>query len=107
MTVLNSSLKNGTENKESCISMIFAADFYNLTLNIIRSTVSFLLIIWIVLLMRIKELRKREMAFLNNLNAISTFYCILSFYYLIHASCFEMSDNFAKLRPHWLRSLQT
>ena len=92
MTALNSTLKNGTLGSESCISVIFAADFTNITLNIIRSTVSLLLIIWIVLLMRIKELRRREMAFLNNLNAISAFFCITSLYYLFYASCYQMSD---------------
>lgn len=85
MSALNNTALN-------CISGIFTTDFYSIVLNTIRITVTLLYLTWAILLLIEKELRRKEMIFLNNLNAIGTLYCIIGLYYLFYSSCSTMSD---------------
>lgn len=56
--------------------MLNSADFYDQLLNVLRVTILTLYLIWIVIVLRIKELRKRNMVFLYNLDATGLAYSI-------------------------------
>lgn len=89
---MNSSFKNETISNYDCIRAIFLTDLYNILLNTTRIVITLLYFIWLIIILRIKELRIKKMAFLNNLIAIGFFYCTFGLYYLFYSSCFTLSD---------------
>ena len=92
MSRLNTTVLNVTLVNPNCISEIFSKDFYSITINCIRITVMLLNLTWAITLFIDKNLRRKEMIFLNNLNAIGSLCCINAFYNLIRLSCSVLTD---------------
>lgn len=77
---------NSTSEK-SCSSTFFFTDPFHVILTVIRFSVGFLYILWIILATRIKEFHSKQMAFLYNLNLTGILYCMVGFSNFFHTNC--------------------
>lgn len=76
-----------------CVVEFFSSNPKKIVLNALRVSIAFLYIFWIILVIRIKKLQKRGMAYLYNLAINGLLYAIVGIYYSTWSSCYHPSRS--------------
>lgn len=82
---MDSSL-NVTRQKQ-CLPIILIPSFSNISINIIRFTMTIFYLMWLISLILFKDFRNRKMIYLHNLNLIGLFNCAVGISFLFFTTC--------------------
>jgi hypothetical protein len=80
-----------TQSNQTCVAEFFSPNPWKIVFNVIRVSVAFLYIFWILLIIRMKKLQKCGMVYLHNLAINGLVYALVGIYYSTWSSCYYPS----------------
>lgn len=84
-------VKMETISNQTCVIEFFSPNPWTIVLNVIRVSVAFLYLFWLILVILMKNLQRRGMVYLYNLAFNGLFYASIGLYYSTWSSCDQLS----------------